>query len=213
MALSKPTTKTDWTLGEPAKVVEPSAGKKLLGWVALERPPFEFMNFLFFNTDEWVKYLESITDETVNARQVIVNAAGNGQFLTLQAAHDDADTVPGTKILITSDLSITATVNISKNDIEIEFRPGFRLLKGGGAPATNFTGMQIQATADRFRGTHLAFAKAGSVFNGASDKALEIVVGVEDAFLFNTIFGPGNTQDLDNQGTDTVITNSQNVIT
>lgn len=213
MALPKPTTKTDWTDGDAAKQVEPSAGKKLLGWVALERPPFEFANFLQFNNDEWVKYLESITDETVNARQVIVNAAGNGQFLTLQAAHDDAGTIPGTKILVTSDLSITATFNVSKNDLEVEFRPGFRLLKAGGAPATNFTGMQIQATADRFRGTHLAFGKAGSEFGGAGDLALEVVAGVDDAFLFNTIFGPGNTADLTDNGTDTVITASQNVTT
>lgn len=211
MALPKPTTNSDWTDGAASKVVEPSAAKKLLGWVALERPPFEFFNFLFFNTDEWIKYLESITDETVNARQVIVNAAGNGQFLTLQAAHDDAGTIPGTKILVTSDLSVDATVNISKNDIEIEFRPGFRLLKGGGAPATNFTGMQIQATADRFRGTHLAFGKAGGFFGDAGDLALEIVAGVNDAYLFNTIFGPSNTQNLDDQGTNTAITASQTV--
>ena len=78
MALPKPTTNIDWTDGAAAKQVEPSAAKKLLGLFALERPPFEFMNFLFFNTDEWIKYLESVTDETLNSWQVIFNEAVNG---------------------------------------------------------------------------------------------------------------------------------------
>ena len=211
MALPKPSTNIDWTDGAPSKVVEPSAAKKLLGWVALERPPFEYMNFLFFNTDEWIKYLESITDETANNKQVIVDAGGNGQFTTLQAAHDDASVVAGSKILVISDLSVDATVNISKNDIEIEFRNGRRLLKGGGAPAAGFIGMQIQATADRVRLKHCGFGRAGGQFNGAGDVALDIVAGVEDCFLDNPIFGPGNTSDLADAGTDTAISNPQNM--
>jgi len=65
--LIRPTSKTDWTDGAAAKQVEPSAAKKLTGWVALERPPFEFMNFLFFNTDQWVKFLEQDNENIVIA--------------------------------------------------------------------------------------------------------------------------------------------------
>jgi len=211
MALPKPSSHLDWTDGAPAKQVEPSAAKKLLGWVALERPPFEFMNFLFFRQDEWNKYLESVTDETANNDQVLVDAGGSGQFTTLQAAHDDASVVAGSKILVISDLSVDATVTITKADIEIEFRNGRRLLKGGGAPATNFTGMQIGATADRVRLKHCGFGRAGSQFSGAGDLALEVVAGAEDVNLTNPIFGPGNTADLTDNGTDTVIDNPQNM--
>lgn len=209
MALPKPSTNMDWTDGDAAKQVEPSAGKKLLGWVALERPPFEYMNFLFYNTDLWVKYLESITDETANNRQVIVNASGDGQFTDLQSAHDDAGTVAGTKLLVTSDLSIDTKISITKADIEIEFRNGKRLLKGGGAPATNFTGIEIGATADRVRMKHCGFGRAGSLFSGAGDVALDIIAGATDVFVDNPIFGPGNTTDLQDNGTDTVVSNAQ----
>jgi len=169
------------------------------------------MNFLFLNTDEWVKYLESVTDETANNNQVLVDAGGSGQFLTLQAAHDDAGTVPGTKLLVISDLSIDVKVTISKNDIEIEFRNGKRLLKGGGAPAAGFTGMEIQATADRVRLKHCGFGRAGGLFDGAGNVALDIIAGATDVYLDNPIFGPGNTSDLLDNGTDTVIASPQNM--
>lgn len=210
MALPKPSSHIDWTDGAVSKVVEPSAAKKLLGWVALERPPFEYMNFLFFRLDEWAKYLESITDETANARVVLVDAGGNGQFTTLQAAHDSASVVAGSKILILSDLSLDSTTTISKNDIEIEMRPGTRILKGGGAAATNFTGIQVQATADRCRLKGFGLGRAGNFFNGTGDKALEIVAGAADVFIDNPASPTGNTTDIDDQGTDTVIANPQN---
>lgn len=211
MALSKPSNHLDWTDGVPAKVVEPSSAKKLLGWVALERPPFEYFNWLFFRSDEWLKYLESITDETANSRQVIVNASGDGSFTNLQAAHDDAGTVAGTKLLVTSDLSIDTKVTISKNDIEIEFRAGKRLLKGGGAPASNFTGIEVQATADRCRLKHVGIGRAGNEFNGTGDVGIDIIAGATDVYLDNPIFGPGNTADLSDAGTDTVINQPQNM--
>jgi len=207
--LPKPTTQLDWTDGAPAKVVEPSAAKKLLGWVALERPPFEFMNFLFFNTDEWIKYLESVTDNTLGALTVVVDAGGGGSFLTLQAAHDDAGTVAGTKILIVSDLSLATTTNITKPDIEIEMTAGKRFLKAGGAPATNFTGVIIGATADRVRLRGLGFGRSATHFSGAGDKGIEVAAGATDVAVLNPVFGPTNTTNLDDNGTTTLIANAQ----
>jgi len=54
----KPVNHLDWTDGDAAKVQEPTPGKKALGWVATEKPAFEFMNWLFYRTDEWLKYLD-----------------------------------------------------------------------------------------------------------------------------------------------------------
>lgn len=209
MALPKPSTNIDWTDGDAAKVVEPSAAKKLLGWVALERPPFEFMNFLFFNTDEWIKYLESVTDETLNERVRLVDASGGGEFLTLQAAHDDSLTVSGTKIVIVSDLTLIATTNITKPDIEIDMRPGQRFLKGGGAPATNFTGVIIGATADRVRLRGMGLGRAGSFFGGAGDVVIEVAAGANDVMVDNPLAPAGNTTDILDNGTNTVIVNPQ----
>lgn len=202
----------DWTDGNPSKVVEPGAAKKLLGWVALERPPFEFMNFLFFNTDEWVKYFEIVTDETAFARvDAIVDKDGNGSFLTLQEAHDSAQVTAGSTILITSDLELIATQNITKQDLEIKMQPGNRFLKGAGAPATNFKGISINATADRCRLMHLGLGRAGKLFNGSGDVVLQIEAGANDVLLFNPMSPPGNTADLTDNGTNTVVSIPQNV--
>lgn len=50
--MAKPASKPNWTDGDAAKVTEPTVGKKLLGWIADERPSFKFMNWLFYNITE-----------------------------------------------------------------------------------------------------------------------------------------------------------------
>jgi hypothetical protein len=212
MALPKPSSHLNWTDGNASKVVEPSGAKKLLGWVALERPPFEYMNCLFYTADLWNKYHESVTDETTLARvDAIVNADGDGTHLTLQDAHDDADVVAGSTILITSDLELDATVEISKPDIEIRMQPGKRIKKGGSAAATNFVGVRLLSTADRVRLHHMAFGSVTGAekFSGAGDAALQIQAGCANAFLFNPVFVTGNTTDLDDSGTDTEVVSAQ----
>lgn len=188
MPLPKPGSHLGWTDGDAAKVVEPSSAKKLLGWVALERPPFEYVNWLFFRADEWIKYFESVTDEIVGAGQIIVDAAGGGSFTDLQSAHDSADVGPGSKIVVTSDLTIDSTVQISKNDLEIEFRSGNKLIKGGGAPATNFRGLEIVSSCDRLTLRNAWFEG----FTGAGDNALWLDASALYAVFFRLIFDANN---------------------
>lgn len=200
MALPKPSSHLDWTDGSPSKQVEPSGAKKLLGWVALERPPFEYMNYLFWEQDNWNKYFESVTDETAYARvDAIVDKDGNGNFLDLQSAHDSGDITTGSTILITSDLLIDAPVVISKPGIEIKQVPGRRIKKGPGAAPTGFIGLQVLNSADRIRLMHLGFGSVtgGEKFSGAGDVALQIQAGADNVFLFNPQFVIGNTVDLD----------------
>ena len=123
MALPKPTTNMDWTDGAASKVVEPSAGKKLIGWTALERPPFEFMNFLFFNTDEWVKYLESVTDDLLagNVAFDIIVGSGPGTVADINAAVAAAS--PGDRIFVNTAQALTVLQTISKDDLEFFFAP------------------------------------------------------------------------------------------
>lgn len=206
MPLPKPSSHLDWTDGAVSKVVEPSAGKKLLGWTALERPPFEYMNFLFFRQDEWNKYTESITDEIIGAGQIIVDAGGGGQFTTLQAAHDDGNTGPGDHIVIVSDLEITATINISKSDLLIEMRPGTRIKRGGGAPADNFTAMDIQTTADRLKLMFLGFGSstASENFDETGDLCLNLAAGANNVFMFNNQFVANVTDEVNLNGNTTV---------
>lgn len=212
--MAKPATKPDWTFTNPAQRVEPGAAKKENGWDENERPPKEYMNWLFFNLTEWINYLEEQADLFTSAKQVLVDSSiGTSSFptfKTLQEAHDEAQVVAGWKILIISNLDLDATVNITKPDIEIEQRPGTRLRKGAGAPATGFTGLQIGATADRVRLTSIAMGSATGAeqFSGAGDEALDIDVGADNVFLNNPIFVAGNTTDLDDNGNTTLTISS-----
>lgn len=203
MPLPKPSTNVDWTDGAAAKQVEPSAAKKLLGWVALERPPFEFMNFLFYNLDLWVKYLESVTDESIfSPIEAIVNETpGQGTHTNLQDAHDDAAVVSGSKIIITSDLTLASTVALTKQELEIEMLPGHRFKKDAGAGA-GFNGILLNASADQCRLKNFSFD--GS-FSDGGDECLTIQGGNVDSILDQLYFESGNTSNLTDSGTDTRI--------
>lgn len=56
--MAKP-TKPRWADGDPSFSVEPSEGKKDTGWLSGEKPPFQFMNFLFLKVKEWIDWFEN----------------------------------------------------------------------------------------------------------------------------------------------------------
>jgi len=63
--MSAPASNLDWTVGNPnfgTVTVEPTGGKKETGWTPSEKPPAETMNWLFYNIDQWVKYLNESVD-------------------------------------------------------------------------------------------------------------------------------------------------------
>lgn len=82
--MAKPTSKPDWTVGNGSfatVTVEPSAPEKVSGWAVNQRPPRQFMNWLFYNIDLWIKYFNTIgvTEwDTTTTYQLgtIVNVSG-----------------------------------------------------------------------------------------------------------------------------------------
>jgi hypothetical protein len=58
MTIAKPTTYLNWTDGDVSKVVQPPTAQLLSGWTVGEPPPFEYMNWLFYETDQWIKWLD-----------------------------------------------------------------------------------------------------------------------------------------------------------
>lgn len=200
MALPKPSSHTDWTDGAASKQVEPSAGKKLIGWTALERPPFEFANFLHFRADEWDKYLESVTDELVagvSGFDAIVGS-GPGTFATINDAI--AAVAAGARIFVKTVQALTVTQVINKDDIEISFSPIAILSQ----PTTLAIGLQV--TAERVRIIKPRFTgwdnDAGDIplqFTGTSKNCL-----LDGAFFFNN----ANPAPLDDSGTNNTISNA-----
>lgn len=66
----KPSSKSEWTVGNPnfgTVTTEPTTGKKITGWTPGEAPPIQYMNWLFYNSDQWVDYFETITDNMLAA--------------------------------------------------------------------------------------------------------------------------------------------------
>lgn len=55
MAFSKPTKYPQWADG--GTIVEPSSGKKTLGWV-VEKPAYQYFNWLFNLLYQWVEWLD-----------------------------------------------------------------------------------------------------------------------------------------------------------
>lgn len=195
MPLPKPGSFLEWTDGDAAKVDEPVAAKKLLGFVPTEKPSPFHHNWLWFQTDQWLKRLDSVQDEQLTAgyAAVVNSDPAKGSHETLQAALADAVVVPGSRILVTSDLEIDTTIQVSKQQIEIEFVPGATIIKGVGAAASNFRGMEFTSTANSSRLKHARF----SGFSGTGDVALWLDVGSAYNLFFNNIFASGNTQNFE----------------
>lgn len=83
---SRPSTYLDWTDGAPAKVVQPPTNKQLQGWVAAEAPPFQYMNWLFWLTDQWIQFLDQTLEGGSGELGVRLI---NGGFWTFDASADE----------------------------------------------------------------------------------------------------------------------------
>jgi len=56
--MAKP-TKPRWADANPSFAVEPSEGKKDTGWLSGEKPPFQYMNWLFLKVKAWIDWFEN----------------------------------------------------------------------------------------------------------------------------------------------------------
>jgi len=146
MPLPKPSTHLDWTDGNPSKVTEPTSGKKLLGWIASERPPFQFMNWLFFRADEWFKYFESVTDVSLNTQFNAVVKSSGGTHTATAAALAKVVVRTYARIYVASNEAIATPVQITKNGVKIEFAPGVTFTKA----AASQQAIQVSANAVTF---------------------------------------------------------------
>lgn len=137
--MAKPTSKPDWTVGNASfgtVTIEPSAGKKQTGWTKAERPPFQIMNWLFYNINDWINYFEAEVDAALAAKTEYDAVVGvGGTHATLADLMADADTIAGLNknILVVSPQTLTAPVTIAVDFMRFFFKPGATLFKGTGA--------------------------------------------------------------------------------
>lgn len=182
--MAKPASKPEWTIGNPSfgtVTVEPSSGKKLTGWTASERPPHQFMNWLFYIINEWIDYFEAETD-SLAAQQGIydANVGSGGTFATLADLVADSEYQAGNikNIIVTSDQSLSAPVTFDQDDLNITFKPGVNIIKGVGAVKG------IILDAERIRLFNGRFAN----FSTGGDIALELSASSVNCMVLNNYF-------------------------
>lgn len=186
--MAKPTSKPDWTSANPAVRIEPTGSKKNTGWGIGERPPREFMNWLFFNIDEWIDYFEEVTDGFGQQYAAIV---GTGFYADINAAV--AAVGAGDRILVLESATINVIQSISKNRLQIDFQPGVIYTKGSAAAA-----LQIQADYCRINGGEFAS------FSGGGDAGIIIDAGSDHTKIRDCHFRSCTADVTDNSSTSSI---------
>lgn len=117
---ARPSLYMDWTDGGVTKVTEPPAGQKSSGWLSGEAPPFNYLNWLFWLSDQWIQYLDG---EINNSGSILVTTGNttnaSNQLTTLASTTNLAigQVISGTGIPVgTQVVQISgATVTMSRN--------------------------------------------------------------------------------------------------
>jgi hypothetical protein len=76
MAVTKPVAYLNWTDGSPSKITQPPSPQLLSGWTASERAPFQYMNWLFWDIDQWIQWLDQITTPANLQQTITANTTG-----------------------------------------------------------------------------------------------------------------------------------------
>lgn len=119
---TKPTVaQLDWVPSNSGVRVEPTGSKKNQGWSPLEPLPAQNENWILYSIDQWIKYLERVTDSlfanTFTVGTAAQVTAGEADFDDPQDAYDAAKDNGGgiVKIMsgnIVGDLAIDGTAGI-----------------------------------------------------------------------------------------------------
>ena len=101
--MAKPAALPEWATDAGADVVEPSTGKKEIGWEAEERPPAQFLNWWQELVYDWLSYLNdgdfegaSTFDDTLEVTGVLTTLSTIAANAGLTASANQDITVSGT---------------------------------------------------------------------------------------------------------------------
>jgi len=178
--MSKPSDHIDWTDGDALKIQEPPTGKKELGWTNSEKPPFEWMNWLFYVIDQWLKYFETISDQVLATGSIYDAVVGvGGTHGSLAALMADTNIANYKNVLVIDPITLSAPVTLNQNDMTFEFTPKATIAKG-----TATQGLIINAQRVRIKNAHFIN------FGDTNDEAIAIeptaqYVMVRDCYFTN----------------------------
>ena len=190
MPIPKPTSFADWVATNPTQRIEPTGPEKEAGWAVAQRPPAKVMNWLHYIFDQWIKYFESATDETLAQVQydVIIGAGPAATHATLAAAVADGAVETDQRVRIDDSAAIDTAISLTKARWRIDFKPGVVYSKGGGAP-TQCLRMEAEGLIvnyGRFTG-----------WTGGGEAAILQTVAGDYCSVHGSRFGPGTTTEVD----------------
>jgi hypothetical protein len=81
MTISRPQEYLNWTTGQPNKVVAAPANLRSNGWGVSTRPPAQYINWQIWLLDQWVQYLDRITNTGTPNQVIRLINGGEWQFI------------------------------------------------------------------------------------------------------------------------------------
>jgi hypothetical protein len=187
---TKPLDEPIWaTNPDPTLIATPIEAKQEVGWI-VEKPPVQYMNWLFKYIWEWISYFQTLTDIGLQEYDAVVHST-SGTDETLQEAIDRVSA--GAKILVLESQVVDDDPILVDKFVEIVLKPGVEIEKG-----TSTEGLSITASGVRIKG--------GSVsgFIGAGDKGIVIDVAATRVKLGEIDFSNNETDYEDPSGTAAV---------
>lgn len=196
--MAKPASKPEWTVDNPdfgTVTVEPTAQEKKTGWLPDQRPPREWMNWLFYNINQWIDYLEAETDNFSN-QAIIYDAfvGAGGTHADINALMADPDIAQKKNILIVSNLAVDLTQEIDQDGMNFDFKAGASITKNG--PTGAAVGLQVNAARVRINNGRFIG------FNDVGEKGVEVLGNnnIVQGNMFNTC-----TIAIDDQGQNNIL--------
>ncbi len=167
MLPTPPSVIPTWTDGNPAKQVQPPTPVQTLGWTAGERPPFQYMNWLFWLTGLWITWLYTAVQQILTNYALYDAIVDGVNFADLNAVMADSSIAAGARIYVQINLTVNTTQQITKNNCLIVFAPGVTWSNGSAG-----TGIQLSAVGTRLTGARLTGFTTALLIDSASNYSI-----------------------------------------
>lgn len=196
--MAKPSSKPDWTEGNPDAgtiTVEPTAGKKLAGFLLDERPTRQLLNWLFFNITEWITYFETLTDGLANQLGQYDAVIGfGGTHASINALMLDAGIADLKNVLVTDSILVDTIQVINQPGMNFTFKPQTSFTQGAAT-----TGLRIDAERVRIKGAR---------FLNFTTKAIDMTANAKNCMIIESYFKNNTVMIDDALGTNNLLANN-----
>jgi hypothetical protein len=176
------------TVEPVVEIVEPTTEKKGQGWLAGEKPPYNFFNWLFVRVGQWIRYF----DKSSSAYDATIGAGDDCTHATLALAIADAGLTTNKRILVRDNITVnTSAISLTKAGWKIYARPGVTITKGTSTSGVSIAAANVELHGFRFAG-----------FTAGGDKAVVLTAAGDYARIMSCNFAVGTTLEVD----DTAVT-------